>query len=551
MDLLGVVPEGTVVYVSIPNIAANIEDAYALFQERLTTNPILQQWWSENSDEVEPTIQEALEKLSTYGESLGEEIVIGFTSDDTGEPSLPYILATVNNPGQFEAMLQTEVDNINAESPDETLVILVDDLATLVPDSEFSGAYLLVHGDVFLASPSIERLQEIVEILDSGQNAFVESSFHSRIAGVYEDGIGFLLALDLASLIERGAALSADPAEQEALQNLGILDVQHLIAERKPFGENVEMRATVSFSGTRTGMASWLAEPAPMGALDFVSAEATAATAFVVKDPVLLIEDLFTLIASTDGEGLAELAAFEEERGISIRDDFAAPLGGEFVFALDGPVLPTPAWKVIIEVYDAARFQQTLEWVVDTINTEAAENVAEGEEPPNFEMMTQISGGRTFYSLVSANLEKEIHYVFVDSYLVIAPSNALLLNAIEFRETGYTLKDSNSFISLLPADGEANFSALFYQDFGSLLQPLAAQIPTSIGQLSEEDMSEVEEILSGMEPTLMYAYGESDQITLAGTGDALSALNLAGVMSLVKELAPSRETQSDPVGEQR
>ena len=178
---------------------------------------------------------------------------------------------------------------------------------------------------------------------------------------------------------------------------------------------------------------------------------------------------------------------------------------------------------------------------VELVNTEAAAAVAEGEEPPTFEMTTTVSDGTTFYAIVSPNLEKEIHYVFIDSYLVMAPSNALLLNSIDFRETGYTLKESANFIALLPEDGEANFSALFYQDFGSLLQPLAEQIPSSIGGISEEDMSQVEDILGSMEPTLMYAYGDPDQITLAGTGDAFGALNLAGIMAMLQEMGATGE----------
>ena len=36
-------------------------------------------------------------------------------------------------------------------------------------------------------------------------------------------------------------------------------------------------------------------------------------------------------------------------------NEIAANLGGEVTVAVDGPLLPTPSWKVAIEVNDPAR----------------------------------------------------------------------------------------------------------------------------------------------------------------------------------------------------
>ena len=51
----------------------------------------------------------------------------------------------------------------------------------------------------------------------------------------------------------------------------------------------------------------------------------------------------------------------EAKLQIDIRDDLAANLGGEFLISLDGPVLPTPSWKAVIEVRNPDQLEQTLE----------------------------------------------------------------------------------------------------------------------------------------------------------------------------------------------
>jgi hypothetical protein len=60
------------------------------------------------------------------------------------------------------------------------------------------------------------------------------------------------------------------------------------------------------------------------------------------------------------------------------------------------------------------------------------------------------SGGRTFYSLSSSSVTYEIHYVFVDGYVLFAPNRGLLTRAIQNRETGYVLSRSEAFRAHCP-----------------------------------------------------------------------------------------------------
>src|SRR4030095_7643676 len=175
------------------------------------------------------------------------------------------------------------------------------------------------------------------------------------------------------------------------------------------------------------GMPSWLAAPGPMGALEFISPEANVVAAFVVKEPVRLVDDLMSALNAVDPKFTEHLAEFQNDTGLNIRDDFAQPLGGEFAFAVDGPLLPTPSWKMVIEVYDPAHLQQTFERVVVKMNELAAREGKKG-----FEWDRSDSGGRTFYTLKSIDFGLELSYVYSNGYFIERPSRALIDRALNY-----------------------------------------------------------------------------------------------------------------------
>jgi hypothetical protein len=142
--------------------------------------------------------------------------------------------------------------------------------------------------------------------------------------------------------------------------------------ERREVGGKTENRAALTFASERTGVASWLAAPASMGALEFISPNASMVNSVVMKNPRSIMEELFQIIGSGDSNFPADLAKFEAKAGVSVLDDITAPLGGEITVAFDGPVLPTPRWKVVFEVYDPATLQATIGKLVESFNREAA-----------------------------------------------------------------------------------------------------------------------------------------------------------------------------------
>src|SRR4029453_15058828 len=91
--------------------------------------------------------------------------------------------------------------------------------------------------------------------------------------------------------------------------------------------------------------------------------------------------------------------------------------------------------------------------------------------------------GRTYYSLKSTDFGVEINYSYVNGYMIVGPSRGLVERSVRSREAGYTLLRSAKFIAGLPADGNANFSALFYHNLAPLVQPFANTIANTANSL--------------------------------------------------------------------
>ena len=172
-------------------------------------------------------------------------------------------------------------------------------------------------------------------------------------------------------------------------------------------------------------------------------------------------------------------------------------------------MLPTPAWKVVVEVYDSARLQQTLEHVVAEINKYATQ---EGKGGLQWEKA--VIGGRTFYTLRSVDFGLEFNYAYVNGYMVAAPTRALVERAVQYRDSGITLRNSPRFKAALPADGNTNFSAIFYHNLAPLVQPLTDRLQGSEKNLSQEQQQALSS-LANTAPTLAYAYAQNDRITFA------------------------------------
>jgi hypothetical protein len=163
-------------------------------------------------------------------------------------------------------------------------------------------------------------------------------------------------------------------------------------------------------------------------------------------------------------------------------------------------------------VYDPARLQHTVAVAVARLNDRLR---AEGEQ--ELALSSEQGGGRTWHRLDTRYAG--FSWVYVDGYLLAAPSRALLERTLDQRAAGATLPASGRFRELLPRDERADFSALLYQNVGPLLAPVAGGLSRMGGEgLSDSQRQALSALTADAKPTVAYAYGEPDRVIFAGTG---------------------------------
>ncbi|HKW97606.1 MAG TPA: FecR domain-containing protein [Bryobacteraceae bacterium] len=513
--LLDLAPDGTVLYVAIPNIGGMLGDAQRIFQERLDQSTVLRDWWNSNGNSQD--LQKAIDTVRGFSDYLGNEVVVTVSSDASGQYRAPLVMAEVAKPG-FREFLTQQIAQFSGQANRPQLTVVDNPSSLPAAGGQGHDALVLLTGDVVAMSPDPANLRAVAALVaQPGSGTFAQTAFYQQIAADYRAGAGWLIAANMEQIVKSSVSqgerhhpeMQARQNEKAIFGQLGVFDVQSLTVERKEVGGKTENRAVLTFSQPRRGMASWLASPAPMGALDFISPEASVATAFVVKQPRAALEELFSAIQTVDPNFANGQAQFESQAGISLLNDLAGPLGGEVAFAIDGPLLPSPGWKFAIEVYDPVRLEHTIESL--------AAKAAAQSQGPKWSVNQVQSGGRTYYALESPQSPFAIHYTFVDGYLAAAANQALLMQALSQRAAGYSLPRSAGFKSLLSPDGYSNFSAVLYQNLKPVLGPVAAQL-RALGTLNPETQKSIDQLSANATPTLVYAYGQPDRIEVASSG---------------------------------
>jgi len=447
----------------------------------------------------------------------------------------PIVLAELKNPAAFRAFFDAEVLKLAGQGK-APQVQWVEDPKTAQPATTAANTatkagdkqiYVWIAGDILVASPKLDQLQAVAKAAQA--SSFTSTPFHNRIADVYREGAGLVIAADLERVIAHTRGLrriAVGDKHEAALNELGVFNMKSFVLDQEDSNGKTHTRAVLSYDQANHGVTSWLAQPAPMGSLEYISPDANLVAGFVVKNPRALVDDLLGVLNTVSPDLNKKLAELQNDHGVDLRKDFAAPLGGEYAFAIDGPILPTPSWKLVFEVNDPAHLQQAFERVVDEVNKQAAK---EGKSGLGWDQTD--AGGHTYYTLRSKDFGVEVNYVFVNGYMIAGPTRALVENALKYHDSGVTLTHSPTFRAGLPADGNTNFSALVYHNLAPLVQPFANRIPNTAK--SGEQQKAIAAMAANMQPTLAYAYAFGDRIEFASNTEGgpfgLSPATLLGM----------------------
>ena len=435
-DLLDRVPANTLLYISIPNLGDFLNQANDIFHDQLKQSPALQQWWSArhgNATDLDALVAK-LHQMSGY---LGDEIVVAGVDQANGSAGFA-IIADVQKSG-----LADFLENQFPQSDSTPGVTVLDErllAAAPIPATKQSAEYAVVREHEAIFSNNLTTLKQINAQLDAGASGFATGVFGQEIQAAYSRGAGVILAADVHQMLIDEPTSTHDAA---AVEKGGLDNVRYLIAEHRETNGQPENHLNLQFSGTRQLVASWLAAPGPIGSLDFVTPNASFAVAALSKDPKAIADDIMAMTVA----GNKDWSETEEKLQINIREDLAANLGGEFLFSLDGPVLPTPSWKMVIEVRDSEKLESALERL-----TEAVSQQAQGKNAHPVAIESNQIGEQRFYAVRDLTTGSLVaSYTFADGYMVVAPDRALVIEALRAHTNGNTLARASAFKVLLPS----------------------------------------------------------------------------------------------------
>ena len=482
--LLDLVPAQTSVYVAVPNAPATIADAYAAvvaFHDRLPAGefPALESF---------AEVGQVVGALGEVGDHLGPETVFALHWDDAENVVL--LLLAEARKGLRDVIEDKLLDLARAVGKQHPGVEIVDD-----PGKAQEGRLSIwIDNGLLAASTSPAALIQLHATLDDRSNPFREADLYARLVEVYERGAEYVAGADMVKL-------GLDEFHNPMFDLRG---ARTAIAEHRLDDQVGVAALEVRFDEANPDRLALLDQPGPMGALRFFSPEATLVSAVVLPDSA-------RLTAALDA-WLDDLRPAPAERPdvLEIVDGLVGMLGGEIAVALDGPILPQPSWKAVVEVYDPVGLQQLIEaWLgrVRVLSDDDEFGVVAVEGTAPHESVYRLTvGGFSMY------------YAFIDGYLVVAASRAVLDRAQVTYESGVTLLDAAKFQDLLPHDSYLDFSAVTYARLDdSLALPVLRLATSGSDRTPGQLLDQLGAVLAGG-AAMFGVYNEADRIRLVANG---------------------------------
>ena len=220
------------------------------------------------------------------------------------------------------------------------------------------------------------------------------------------------------------------------------------------------------------------------------------------------------MLRQRDPEGFGKLLAFEQEHALNLRDDLAAPLGGEFLVrhrrpgAAHAGVEGGGPGRGPGATADSARYPARRSQPAARRRGQAGLRHRAGHEKAERRSTASAVGGQP----------SEIHYTFGDGYWLLAPDRLVLKDALRTRASGLTLAASAQFRRALPVDGQKQYSALVYVNAGTLGSALAAAVPVGAAAAGQPRLAELKNLLAKQSVMAFCVTAERDRIVITSTG---------------------------------
>lgn len=487
--LLRYLPANALVYVAVPNLGHAIDRAVNLIEQRSQESPPLRQWWTSSKGQE---LKALLERIQTVTPLVGDEIVFVLTKPAVGPGgAIPVILAEVQE-GRQAALRQT-LDQITAGAG--------------------AGAAIQVTDKLLVASDSAAHLAMMLGQLGQGAS----SGFAVELNRRYQDGVSMLFAVDAA------AAMKRPDDGRGATELLGLAKMKYGLLEQRRVQGNDQMEASLTFEGTRSGVASWLAEPGPAGSAEYVSSGAVLAISACTRNPRQAFDELVAMLRPLSPKFAQSLADVEAKLGVSVANDIAAAIGTDFTFAIERPTLPLPGWVAIVEVYQPSLLDAAIRRLTEAVNRE----IGPESQQRRLILEQQDENGRTWMRLGGGPVGVALHWTYDRGYLVASTDRAIAAQAIATRAGGFPLVHSARFSMQLPASTGVHQSGFLWLNAQGALSDVA-------GALGSGTMKT---LLSSREPLLVVVDGERERI---------HAVSRTRLMSLVFALMMSGGPANQP-----
>lgn len=496
--LLPLLPETTMSYGAIPNYGDAAHQALKIFHEELQESKVLREWWQHGEVATAgPKLEDGLEKFCQLSQYLGDEIVISGAMEGK-EPKL-LMVAEVRKPG-LKKFLQQMIEEYGGKSKVGVRVLDAQELAT---EKEVHGTdelLLLVRADYVVGAEDVATLRSFNARLEKGNREFAATPFGQRVVQAYQGRVTILAAADIHKILEQ--VPKGTKQEQTTFERSGFADMKYVVWEHKELAGQAASEAELSFGAARHGAASWLAKPAALGSLEFVSPKAMLAGTVVMTSPAQIFDDLKDLMSISDPNTFASLGQMEQVLKLSLKEDLLSYLGGEITLEVDNVTPPKPEWKAILQVKDSERLQRTLSTLLGVAHLEDGQYTVESGVAYH---TVKIPTGQTIL---------EIGYAFAEGYLIIGSSRETVAEAVRLKRSGESLGKSKKFLAALPPGHAAGASALLYQDPVAMmalrLRQFAPEMAGSIAQLAGEST-----------PGVFGLYGEEKAIREASSSNGI------------------------------